>query len=319
MEDSDSPADSFDEWNALMAEAEHGVALECSLGVSAPPPPLRPPSPEPQAAAAVDTSRAHDDMHSPMVCHPFPEPTGDIHALWWAPIKESLEPFMALRGKQVREVLLTSQCTGLCSEPQIYNIAGLQHQILWTADPKIESFRFIQDNLKCKTGCHFRDIVELGDTGEGWCMVHGKRCKAPTPHQLGRKVTSMSSGLSCCGFSTAFQKRLSEGGFVHPESHLFHAFIDMLIRDDADSGFIENVFGMLVKSKKDAIAPIVLIIAESNRRAPQYSVRVFFLDSETYLVLSRKRVFIHVFHQRVGGRDAHRRMARMLQASRVLI
>ena len=157
---------------------------------------------------------------------------------------------MALRGKQVRPVLLTSQCTGLCSEQQIYNITGLQHEMLWTADPKIESFRFLQDNLKCKTGCHFRDIVELGDTGEGWCMRHEKYCKAPTPQKLQRKVHVMSPGLSCCGFSTVFQKRLSEGGFVHPESHLSHAFIDMLLRDDADCGFIENVFGMLVESKK---------------------------------------------------------------------
>ena len=92
--------------------------------------------PQPPASSAAST------MTSSIVADLTPQEEFCPTELWLRPLLDSLQPYSALRGGQVQEVLATSQCTGLCSESMVYKLCGIDHKILWTCDPKGESHHF---------------------------------------------------------------------------------------------------------------------------------------------------------------------------------
>ena len=146
-------------------------------------------------------------------------------------------------------------------------------------------------------------------------MNHSAERTKPTPATLGRNPHSNKAGLSCRGFSTTNRYRMSAGGFAHDESDLFEDWIDSTLADEPDESMVENVLGMALKSKADDKSPLQIILDRVALRLPMYHVIVVFLDSELYLVLTRKRLWIHVYHKRVGGEAAHRRMVIMIKVS----
>ena len=147
-----------------------------------------------------------------------------------------------------------------------------------------------------------------------FCMKHCAVCKVPTVHDIGRRLNDLTAGVSCRGFSTTNMSRLSQGGMAHFESDLFEHWISQLIVDEPDTGCLENVLGMSIKAKADPIAPLTHVLNRLEERAPMYHVIVLFLDATAYMVLSRKRLFLHVMHKRCGGAKAHARQVYLLKA-----
>ena len=76
---------------------------------------------------------------------------------------------------------------------------------------------------------------------------------------------------------------------AHEESDLFDHFISQLVQDEPDTGCLEHVFGMMIKSKADTMAPLTFVLTAIAERAPIYHVIVLFLDSIVHMVVSRNR------------------------------
>ena len=76
-----------------------------------------------------------------------------------------------------------------------------------------------------------------------------------------------------------------------------------------------NVFRILCReSKKIPEAPLVAILALCAEKIPEWDLAIYFIDGYNGGVLSRRRVYLHAYHQRCGGRSAHERMNNYVQA-----
>ena len=233
-------------------------------------------------------------------------------ALWKTSIDEVLAPYAALRGVQKEKVYLSSACTGLNSEAKALELAGIDYKFLWTCDPKPESLRFQEAN-NVKFGHHFRCMRETALTGRGMCMVHDAACDVPRKRPNGKPPHAHKAGVSCRGFSTTNKYRLAKGAAGHEDSDLFHHWISQTKEDKPDEAMLENVFGMLIKSKSDTLAPLTALVNKAREELPMYDIVVYFFDCILYLVLKRRRLFVHAMHVRVGGAEAHTRMTSMLK------
>ena len=311
--DSVSSDDPLDLWHKLMEEAAQPPAAQQLAAPPVEPEPLL----QPAAAAAAELPNfpimsAQADLK--------PGPWGNLAAvpdtiteLWYDPIRTVLAPYREQRGRQLLPFLLTSQCSGLTTERMGYEVAGLDHKFVWTADPKPEAYFFGEEN-QLDRGHHFTDIRKMTTDKACLCMKHVAMCKVPTADDIGRRPNDLTAGVSCRGFSTTNFDRLVKGAMAHPESDLFEHWISQLVADEPDTGCLENVFGMVIKAKADTVAPLTFVLDAIAVRAPMYDVIVLFLDSIVHMVLSRKRLFVHVMHERCGGAKAHARQVHMLKA-----
>ena len=86
-------------------------------------------------------------------------------------------------------------------------------------------------------------------------------------------------------------------------------------KEDPDEGWWENVFGaILPTSASEDRSPAQLVIDKIKEDIPHYDVVCFFIDGSTFWSLSRRRIIVHVFHPRAGGRLAHLRMISYMKA-----
>jgi hypothetical protein len=92
-----------------------------------------------------------------------------------------------------------------------------------------------------------------------------------------------------------------------------------IARLDADDGWLENVFGLAVReSKDDGVAPLVRLVNRAHELLPRYSVLVIFVDGQSFNILARRRIYIHVLHERRGGATTQARIGNYIQAGLVL-
>ena len=229
-------------------------------------------------------------------------------------MNEALKPYFELRGKQVNEVLHASERTGLLTEAMAYQLAGLRYRIARTADPDVSSFRFVQANFPGDF-CHFNCMREVAREGEGVCMTHTRRCRAEDFSWPGkRRPNADMAGVSCRGFSTAHKSRMTKGAFAHSDSDLFESWVAGIKKDEPDFAVMENVLGMSIQTSKEDEAPLRRIVEFIERELPQYSCVVIWTDAIVWLVLNRKRLWIHLVHKRAGGRAAQDRFIALLKA-----
>ena len=93
------------------------------------------------------------------------------------------------------------------------------------------------------------------------------------------------------------------------------SYIEILKREEPDHGLVENVVGFLLKEAKTSdLTPLQRFLQMVEEALPMYTPRVYLLDSITWLVLNRRRCYIVLTHQRVGGANAARRQAAMMSA-----
>ena len=216
-----------------------------------------------------------------------------------------------MRGTQVQPAYLIQDCAGLATESKALKLLNVNTETLWVTDPSIVSYNFIAANGPKKSH-HFRCLHELLTTGSGFCYEHGTVCKPERPPE--NKQVSKVVGFMCSPYSTTRSKRLAEGTEAHPESGLYEAAILSAVEDDVDELWLENVFGLAVREKRgDDVSPLQRLIGLAHKNAEDYDVAVYFMDASLFLFMSRRRIWIHLLHQRRGGAACHARMNNYLQ------
>ena len=244
-------------------------------------------------------------------------PALDRHEFWSRPIVEALKAVADARGEQLFPVHIMSLASATCSEAHGPRQVGVQIIIPYTCDPKIESHNWICDNGPFERECHFKDMREIAASGRGWCHVHARVCRTNITGTVKHKT--VFSGLSCRGFSTSNQNR-GKGTRSHAEGLLYEDFITIMIKEDCDDAWFENVCGILLReSSSDLKSPLQRMIEMANERAPQYAILVLFMDGAGFNLLSRRRVWCHFCHRRVGGVTAQRRLQNYVKVSRLKI
>ena len=235
------------------------------------------------------------------------------YKLWVDPVLEVLSPILEDRGRQLGNVVCFAGCAGLVTEHKPLELLGIKTEFEYVADPEAYSFQWRRANGPvCKH--HFRDMVDVGRYGKGFCYEHGCVCEATIPQDVAHK--KFTCGTSCKPFSTARAHRISEGTMQHKDRNLWDAFLNELLRIDADEAWLENVMGIVMRESKEvAKSPLQSMIEEASEKAPQYAIRVFFMPGNTFLPLSRRRVFVHMLHNRRGGAAAQDRMVGYLKAN----
>ena len=109
--------------------------------------------------------------------------------------------------------------------------------------------------------------------------------------------------------------RMKSSAEDHAEAGLWRSWIANIKREQPDEGYHENVFGILIRqSKQQPKSPLQLCLEDVKTELPMYHAVVMFMDGATFLWMSRRRVVIHVYHERAGGERAHRRMILMMKA-----
>ncbi len=314
MSDNEEPvSDAFTEWLDMMGSVE--LPPESSV-------PERPPTPDDPPPQTLDDSEEpnlppiHPAPPLPHVQTEVPSGSGaraNVEDMWADPVKEVLKGVRESRGPQVRQVLLTLGCSGAASEARALKRMGIDFRILYLNDVSPECFNFCNLN-EVKRDHYYYDLSELPKKRGGFCMDHKKFCAFVIPQGFEQPDTN-STGFTCCPYSTS-NKRRPSGTRQHAESHLFDAWVDQFVAEDASEAWGENVFGVLNKeSRHELEAPIRRMIVTINQKAPAWHPQVYFVDSYDSWILTRRRIFIHCLHQRVGGVDAHVRMTNYLKAS----
>ena len=156
----------------------------------------------------------------------------------------------------------------------------------------------MQANHPDKVGHHFKDAKEVAKFGRGFCMRHNQICE---PDDMCGRSTFVIAGVSCRLFSTANKDR-TKGTKDHEDAGLAEAWVLQVERDEPDSAVLENVFGFAMReSKAEPASPLVQLLKYIKERLPMYSVRVYWMEGHVFLVLARRRVFVHLIHKRAGG------------------
>ena len=231
---------------------------------------------------------------------------------WRDYLWNTLAPIRLARGRQKSSLVINTTCTGNNAEFQAMKWFDLLMDFEWSADPKAISYQFQQSNGPSGLKHHFSCARELGFHGESFCYLHQQKCK---PERKMKPAFLVSSGLSCRGFSTVNPHRFSKGAQAHEESDLMVSYIETLKREEPDHGLVENVVGFLLKEAKTSdLTPLQRFLQMVEEALPMYTPRVYLLDSITWLVLNRRRCYIVLTHQRVGGANAARRQAAMMSA-----
>ena len=308
MDECVSDEDPMLQWLDMMGDIEFSEAPGGSATVTEEPATVI------QESAGIDSARAEESAGIDSARAEASPSNRSMEDLWADPIKETLRAVREARGKQIKPALIASGCSGLVSEARALRRLEVDTVFLFCSDPMLESWNFAKSNGPDNRMHWFRDLAQVAYTGKGYCYDHQKECEVTMPEDC-LKPNSTVVGFTCTPYTTSSIKRPA-GTTVHSESHLFDAFLDEMIRNDSDEGWAENVFGVLHReSAKDPQAPITRMIADANAKAPAYDVAVFFLDGHNHWVMTRRRVYIHLLHERVGGKVAHERMKRFVMVT----
>ena len=281
------------------------------------------PAPESPTLAVPAASPSHDSLVAPEATArvrgrkvDLSLPVDPYVAVWKDPIMAVLGPYFQERGPQVAPLLVAAHCAGALSEAKIYTEFGVSVEFPWISDPLSESYWFVQSNFGHLVRHHFRCMKQMEHTGSSLCMIHGARCGVDISEMYpGRNLNCLGAGTPCLGYSTQNQYRSHGSAENHAQSGLYKEWISSIKRHQPDSAWHENVFGSLLRqSKQQPKSPLQLCLEIVEQELPQYHAVVLFLDGSTFLWFSRRRVFIHLFHRRAGGRGASKRMVALMKA-----
>lgn len=237
----------------------------------------------------------------------------DRYKLWAAPLLEALSPVIKRRGKQVARPLIGSACSCSGSEFKALEKVNIEADFYWFCDKESQSFNFIRENGPAHEH-FFIDFEEVAKTGSGFCAIHKEVCSADPPPHKRKAFRSLVAGTSCRGYSTANFHR-PEGTTTHPESQLVPAWCKEVKRGDWDEGWLENVFGLGKReNKKNPVSPLQLLADTVTEELCEYHLQIYFVDGGDCNCLTRRRIWIHVLHNRHGGAATHAKMNNYIKA-----
>ena len=139
-------------------------------------------------------------------------------------------------------------------------------------------------------------------TLKGFCALHGREHAMNT---VVGTVDCIISGLSCKPFSCARSKRFSQGSNAHKDADLYQAFLQILRALKPKIALVENVYGLLLpESKQVKQTPLETFLAEVAASCEGYHPVVFLMHGSTFMILTRRRVYILLIHESAGGARA---------------
>ena len=266
-------------------------------------------------AETTDHQVGHEGMNS-QETQTFSK--GEIYELYQPHVVKPLKNIRNARGHQVRPLLLGSTCSGLCPESRFGQLLDLDIHHAFTNDIKASAYRFAQQNGPFAPH-HYADMVELADNMhvegnkvmfKAKCVHHEQVCEQVFDQG---ELDCITCGSSCKAFSMARHGRLSEGSKTHKDEPMIAKWCEMLARSEPKTGLLENVAGfMLPESSSDPASPLKRLVQYLGEIAPQYTVVPVILQGSTFMVFSRRRVYVCAIHESVGGPIAAAKMKWML-------
>jgi site-specific DNA-cytosine methylase len=119
-------------------------------------------------------------------------------------------------------------------------------------------------------------------------MLHQDYCSVEdTPEDL------FVAGTPCQPYSTQRSKRKTCGTDSHPQRSMVNDFVDHLLFRQPRLAVFEQVTGFAQpESVANPETPLNMFLQVVNERLPQYSYRVYCLDSNAWLPASRPRTLL---------------------------
>ena len=189
---------------------------------------------------------------------------------------------------------------------KVYQIFQVPHTYEFTCDNKRTSYNFIKANFSVEH--HFCDLREISSSGEGRCAHHefhpvGTRCPCvfPLPGiSAAFGLDILVAGVSCKPYTRARAKRM-EGTRAHGDADLSDHWISLVKRLVPMACIFENVWGITqCESKTEKRTPLSRLRNEIQAQLPDYNIVIFAMCGSTWMVMSRRRVYMILVHKRAG-------------------
>ncbi len=161
----------------------------------------------------------------------------------WASFQRHfLSSFVNSRGKQQRDYLMGSICTGAAPEkinPKVFPKRA-RHVMACEHWPPAVQFMKCND-LGFPTEHMFCCLKLLGELLECHCLPHSGNCKVADLPRLDAWI----AGIACQPFSISSKDRMTSGSMSHPDVILIVHFVRLLLVLRPRAVLFENVLGFL--------------------------------------------------------------------------
>lgn len=198
-------------------------------------------------------------------------------------------------------------CSGTAPEALLGPTTGLWCEHAFTCDVSNSSYQLIADNhgpdiIKH----HFLDVKDLVE-GRCKCAFHALQdCSLDGAPE----IDIFLGGMSCCPYSTSRSKR-RKGTEAHADSQLGQISQKLVQKLQPGIAIMENVMGMMTRdSHGTSVSPLEKSMQQAKTTMPQYTGKVFRLDSKHFLMLHRRHFYVVYCHERVGGAKALEHISR---------
>ena len=193
---------------------------------------------------------------------------------------------------------------------KVYEQLRVPHTYEFTCDNKLSSFNFIKANFP-KVKHHFLDLREISNSEQGQCAFHD-RCVPIPGIAPAFNLDILVAGVSCKPYTRARTGRM-EGTCSHSDADLSTHWVSLVRRLKPKACIFENVWGITqCESKSDRTTPLKRLRKEIQAQLPDYNDVIFAMCGSTWMVMSRRRVYMILVHN-TAGPDAIPRIKKMVK------
>ncbi len=239
-----------------------------------------------------------------------------VYRNWVPRIRGPLGVLKQLRGPFQRDVVCASLFDGMKSERQVLRLFSVPTKWLFSMEKKDAANNFAHHHFPLQDHeHHFLDARHFLDgLGKGECFNH-----AFTLCSLGEIAEFLIDILfvtcSCQPYSKAGKNRMKPGAVeAHAESYHLEVFYEIFRRVKAKAVVFENVFGFaLATSINDPSSPMRKMLERLQQEFPDWSVGIFVVEGNVFLVLIRHRLFMVFVHTTAGGSEVIAMLRRVIE------
>ena len=242
-----------------------------------------------------------------------------VYRNWVPPIKDPLLPLMALRGPFQRDVVCASMFDGLGSERKSLQLFSVPTRWVFDMENEPACHAFQETNFTDFPEHRFIDARHFLDSGgdNGECMSHDfSRCSLSDLTPL--EVDILFVTFSCCPYSI-FRSLRSSGTRNHKDSWQIDAMWTVFDKIRPKCLIMEQVFGYALSESTEIVkSPLQAMADKLASEYPDWSLTIFVVGGNTFLVLVRHRVFSVAIHESAGGAETAAMLRKVVTVSSVL-
>ena len=202
-------------------------------------------------------------------------------------------------------------CIGAAPEVETFRGGGIDTEHVFSADNKQACMKFWQDNYPEVFKHQFYDVTEMAEMDTAKCTKCFGLCVCTMAIMC---LDVLIAGFSCKPYSTARTGRHSEGTTKHKDVKVLHAVLRWIVLCQPKCCILENVFGFAVpESETCTETPLQRLLADLRVLVPQYVVSIIVAAGDTFMSWRRRRLYIVLHHEAIGGAGAAARMQRMIK------